>query len=1126
MIELQDVFADNSDCLCRFTVLEYAITTIATAPLKQLPRRRAWRKRALIKDKVNKMLEQGVIQPAQSPFSSPSVLVKKKDGEWQFCIDYRWLNEMTTKDVYPLPRIDDALSKLGGAALFSVVDLQSGYWQLPVTEADKPKTAFVTQDGLYRFRIMSFRLCSEPSTFQRLMHMVLAGWKWADCPVYMDDVVISGKVAEEHLERLRKVLSCSQKANLKLKMEKCTFGNERVQILGYVCCRHQRVVVQTHSAAAGFTQSQRRNIHFHPHSSTLIRIIRTHFSLHQRPSKDRARFEGPDKKKFSFEIMADLKRLLALRSGSRVIAARLIEKLKNVFVDENMEPSREIHELESKLTELKTWYDTLEDFDQQILLVTEKEELQKEIKKTYVENSIIQDAGDLCHYRINVMASCKSRRCFNSTTNTHFAFSSNQSTKNRFAMFQCYNHPQEYKFRQRGISAILKARSAKCETMIDLELGRAGDQYHGSILVQVKKGTGTFYDPLGFYAPFAVSGKMLIQDLCMKKVKVDEELDSDHLKRWKEIGSSIVEAIKQQIMSVKRSYFGAASAVRNLHIFCDASRRAYGVVSYLVHQGEVSFVESKARITPIMSHQREEDKELSIPESELMASYLGVFITSIIILALEPLGFKLKIYLWSDSQIVHHWIFKEDGRPHQFITNHVKKIRDFNRTHAATWKYVSSADNPADILSRGASFKQQLQASKLWKVGQEWFKNRKKWPTWSVTEFKNSKVMHVVIPSATAQVKRICRGCVKCRKVQGSSYKLPDLAPLPVDRVRQLYLFAVTGIDYKGSFPICVKEGEDSVYILLFTCVITRAIHLEAVENMTPTSMQCVVLRVIIPFPVSSIPTTPRHLEYQKDIYDGAWNGSNDSSGFAGDDGSNPGEARQCGRRNEGDDGAKRRRKGSAGHGTATAEDAVRCQCQCSPTVRAWRPSVNLSATAGLAENLLHQYVWLYKVVRQVTELNCELWKPKGKKTIVIHVSQIKKFVVESDKESESDEESDKVAYADADSGVERVNTYSGVVRADNVSVEARAETEAGRARAKTDMGETPEADTGVTPDTNTAAAAVKPPTRREKKKMRGRPLEPIAEMDKGLEDGRDYAIQAVAESPAGLPTRKKRAHG
>ncbi|KAK4021828.1 hypothetical protein OUZ56_003737 [Daphnia magna] len=81
--------------------------------------------------------------------------------------------------------------------------------------------------------------------------------------------------------------------------------------------------------------------------------------------------------------MADLKRLLALRSGSRVIAARLIEKLKNVFVDENMEPSREIHELESKLTELKTWYDTLEDFDQQILLVTEKEELQKEIKKTY-----------------------------------------------------------------------------------------------------------------------------------------------------------------------------------------------------------------------------------------------------------------------------------------------------------------------------------------------------------------------------------------------------------------------------------------------------------------------------------------------------------------------------------------------------------------------------------------------------------------------------------------------------------------------------------------------------------------------------------------------------------------------
>ncbi|XP_057374753.1 uncharacterized protein LOC130695607 [Daphnia carinata] len=191
----------------------------------------------------------------------------------------------------------------------------------------------------------------------------------------------------------------------------------------------------------------------------------------------------------------------------------------------------------------------------------------------------------------------------------------------------------------------------------------------------VLRGTAMFYDPLSPYAPLATSGKTLIQDLCIKGVKLDEELDSDHLERWKEIVSSIINATRREVMSVKRSYFGTASAVRDLHIFCDASRRAYRAVAYLVHQGEVSFVESKVRVTPIKSYQRKDDKELSIPESELMAAYLGTLVASIIISALEPLGSKLKVYLWSDSQIVHYWINKEEGHPRPFISNRVKKIR-------------------------------------------------------------------------------------------------------------------------------------------------------------------------------------------------------------------------------------------------------------------------------------------------------------------------------------------------------------------------------------------------------------------------------------------------------------------
>ncbi|KZR99553.1 Uncharacterized protein APZ42_004533, partial [Daphnia magna] len=159
-------------------------------------------------------------------------------------------------------------------------------------------------------------------------------------------------------------------------------------------------------------------------------------------------------------------------------------------------------------------------------------------------------------------------------------------------------------------------------------------------------------------------------------------------------------------------------------------------------------------------------------------------------------------------------------------------------------------------------------------------------------------------------------------------------------------------------------------------------------------------------------------------------------------------------------------------------------------------------------------------------ELNYELRKPSGKKTLVVHVSQMKKFVVESDEESDSDEEDKRLEHAETDLVVELSDTNSGVARADTGSEEARAETEEGMACAETDMGETPEVDTGVSPDASTAAAAVELPARREKGRMRRRPLEPIAEMDEGLQDGKESAAPAARESPVGRPTRKKRTPG
>ncbi|KAK8777518.1 hypothetical protein V5799_029140 [Amblyomma americanum] len=210
------------------------ITDQHVRPLRQSPYRVSPRERQAIRDQVEEMLRDDVIQPSNSPWAAPVVLVRKKDGALRFCVDYRRLNNITKKDVYPLPRIDDTLDRLCNAKYFSSMDLKSGYWQIEVDERDREKTAFITPDGLFEFKVMPFGLCSAPATFQRVMDTVLAGLKWKICLVYLDDVVVFASNFEEHLKRLRTVLDAIKSSGLTLKAEKCHFAYEELLFLGHI----------------------------------------------------------------------------------------------------------------------------------------------------------------------------------------------------------------------------------------------------------------------------------------------------------------------------------------------------------------------------------------------------------------------------------------------------------------------------------------------------------------------------------------------------------------------------------------------------------------------------------------------------------------------------------------------------------------------------------------------------------------------------------------------------------------------------------------------------------------------------------------------------------------------------
>ena len=247
--KLRDVLNRNADVFskhkadigcCNFVEHEIELEEGAV-PHRKGARRMTPHKSEACRAEIEMLLEYDMIELSKSPWACVVVMAKKKGGQLRFCCDFRYLNAVTIKDAYPIPPIDESLSKLGDAKFFTTLDLGSAFWQVPLRKKDREKTGFACELGLYQWKRMPFGLYNTTATFQRLMAEALTRVtkKYGNLVMcYVDDVVIATPTLEDHIDRLDEVFGFMKRAGLKCKPSKCDILRDSIKYLGRMVDRH------------------------------------------------------------------------------------------------------------------------------------------------------------------------------------------------------------------------------------------------------------------------------------------------------------------------------------------------------------------------------------------------------------------------------------------------------------------------------------------------------------------------------------------------------------------------------------------------------------------------------------------------------------------------------------------------------------------------------------------------------------------------------------------------------------------------------------------------------------------------------------------------------------------------